>query len=93
MNSKPLRRYDPVRLSSGSAGSGRSRTRSKNRDRDRDAGRSSPAIHRHSLIRKSSNGSQEVSNWLITKTTNSCFSSDVFCSLLSLNEYSFVIIL
>lgn len=59
MNSKPLRRYDPVRLSSGSAGSGRSRTRSKNRDRDRDAGRSSPAIHRHSLIRKSSNGSQE----------------------------------
>lgn len=63
MNSKPLKRFDPVRLSSGSGGSGRSRTRSKNRDRDRDGGRSSPAIHRNSLIRKSSNGSQERSSF------------------------------
>ncbi|XP_063401210.1 ras and EF-hand domain-containing protein homolog isoform X5 [Mytilus trossulus] len=63
LHSKPIRRYDPVRLSSGSNSSRKSRTRSKNRDRDRDTdhgGRSSPAIHRHSLIRKTSNGSQEV---------------------------------
>lgn len=63
---KPLRRYDPSRLSTGSGSSGRSRTRSKNRSRDSDrehrdhGGRSSPAIHRHSLMRKTSNGSQEV---------------------------------
>ncbi|XP_071181991.1 ras and EF-hand domain-containing protein homolog isoform X1 [Mytilus edulis] len=64
LHSKPIRRYDPVRLSSGSNSSRKSRTRSKNRDRDRDTdhgGRSSPAIHRHSLIRKTSNGSQERS--------------------------------
>lgn len=62
---KPLKRYDPSRLSTGSGSSGRSRTRSKNRSRDSDrelrdhGGRSSPAIHRNSLMRKTSNGSQE----------------------------------